>query len=69
MEACCILSVNSGAFSEGLWSLLRGKHYTFHVHLVETGEQVETKLLKYSAEEMDMFMEIVPGKLLPTYVI
>lgn len=49
--------------------MLRGKHYTFHVHLVETGEQVETKLLKYSAEEMDMFMEIVPGKLLPTYVI
>lgn len=49
--------------------MLRGKHYTFCVHLVESSEQVETKSLKYSAEEMDMFTEIVSRKLLPRYVI
>ena len=51
------------------WSLVLTQRQTFHfpVHLVETSGQVETKLLKYTAEQMEIFPQIIPGQLLPGY--
>ena len=65
----CYLT-NSWAFSEALGPFLRGRCSAFPVQLLESSEQVETRLLKYSAKQMEetFTCQILFGKSLPEYV-